>query len=146
MTTTITVELPVEALEAFLRVAPTDEKRQQLTDFNPMVLGRIQMREALAEAGVEPETVRPGHPRWEEFAGRLTGPEGCDFKRDPEPTWKCGGGIDLSMSEAILRDMYEDALDAEQVVQRSLAYFSANGGHCDCEVLFNVDEEPPKER
>jgi hypothetical protein len=80
----------------------------------------------------------PDHWRWDEFYGRLEGAEGCDFKDEPpgsgNVTWRCKGGTDQSLSEEVLRAM--GATDEE--VEASLAYFSAHGGHCDCEVLFNV--------
>ena len=72
----------------------------------------------------------PADPRWREFANRLAGPEGCDFK---EPgTWQCQPGF--AFARAILTDMgYE--------VAASLEYFAARGGGCDCEILFNLDAE-----
>lgn len=83
----------------------------------------------------------PDNPRWEEFVRRLEGPEGCDFQCDTGPDgkpdldtvrWSCGGGYDKSKAEAILRDM--GGID----VEGSLAYFEERGGHCDCEILFNI--------
>jgi hypothetical protein len=76
------------------------------------------------------------HPRWEEFQERLQGPEGCDFKADQngETTWRCGGRRDQTLATAILRDMRL----TPQAIVATLAYFDANGGQCDCEVLFNV--------
>lgn len=71
----------------------------------------------------------PEHPRWREFADRLGGPEGCDFKNN---TWKCNNLEDRPFATAILESMGAD-------VEASLDYFYENGGHCDCEILFNVD-------
>lgn len=70
------------------------------------------------------------HDRWEEFTERLGGSEACDFTEDG--TWKCDGET-LTMSRAILESM--GGIDIEE----TLDYFQEHGGHCDCEVLFNVD-------
>lgn len=78
--------------------------------------------------------VIPGHPRWEEFCDRLNGPEGCDFKKDPDVTWRCGGGNDKSYATTILTSM---GLSLAEIAG-SLAYYHDRGGHCDCEILFNV--------
>jgi hypothetical protein len=76
----------------------------------------------------------PEHPRWAEFTNRLGGPEGCDFREDN--TWRCHGGHDKRFATAILEDM---AKTEDINVAGSLAYYDQNGGHCDCEILFNVD-------
>jgi len=80
----------------------------------------------------------PQHPRWEEFIGRLKGPEGCGFREDKkgEWHWKCDSN-DTSKPGAtkILRRM---GLTIREVAE-SLAYFEEHGGYCDCEILFNVD-------
>jgi len=77
----------------------------------------------------KPFVMTPDHERWEEFCERLEGPEGCDFR--PDHTWKCNNKGDRPFATKILEDMGAD-------VVKSLAYFSAHGGHCDCEILFNV--------
>ena len=77
----------------------------------------------------------PEHPRWEEFCERLSGPEGCDFQGEGATArWRCWGTYHAS---AILILM---GLSTDDVAW-SLEYFSAHGGHCDCEILFNVDRE-----
>lgn len=77
------------------------------------------------------EIVKPDSPRWEEFIDRLAGPEACDFKEDD--TWKCKGGHNRDMAKRILEDMGDvDLIE-------TMSYFSANGGHCDCEIVFNVE-------
>ena len=82
----------------------------------------------------------PEHPRWEEFCDRLIGPEGCNFQQtDPQDpktiTWKCKGNDKgknyKSFARRILEDMNVD-------VERSLEFFQEHGGHCDCEIVFNV--------
>ena len=79
------------------------------------------------------EVMTPKHPRWEEFCNRLAGPEGCDFKKKPDgdATWTCAGGNDKTFATKILKAMNMD-------VAASLAHFDEHGGHCDCEILFNV--------
>ena len=79
------------------------------------------------------EVMTPEHPRWEEFCNRLAGPEGCDFQKKPDgnTTWKCAGGTDKTFATKILKAMHVD-------MAASLAYFDEHGGHCDCEILFNV--------
>jgi len=79
------------------------------------------------------EVMTPEHPRWEEFCNRLAGPEGCDFQKKPDgnATWKCAGGSDKTFAAKILKSMGMD-------VAASLAHFDEHGGHCDCEILFNV--------
>jgi len=80
------------------------------------------------------EVMTPEHPRWEEFCERLAGPEGCNFKKGSTPettTWNCAGGTAKPCATKILKAMNMD-------VAASLTYFDENGGHCDCEILFNV--------
>ena len=80
------------------------------------------------------EVMTPQHPRWEEFCERLSGPEGCNFKEGATPektTWTCAGGNARPCAVKILKAMGMDA-------EKSLAFFSEHGGHCDCEILFNV--------
>lgn len=86
------------------------------------------------------EVMTPEHPRWKEFAERLEGPEGCNFKDDGKGkedsiTWECKGGRDQSKCRAILGAMPE--ID----IGKSLVYFDEHGGYCDCEVLFNVNPD-----
>ena len=78
------------------------------------------------------KTMTPKHPRWNEFCVRLAGPEGCDFKDNH--TWKCDNTSNRPFATAILKTMTEIDIAA------SMEYFDDNGGHCDCEILFNVDE------
>jgi len=79
----------------------------------------------------------PEHARWREFKNRLEGPEGCNFHENDDGTtvWDCGGGHDQSRSRATLEAMGFD----EEFVAGSLQFFTDRGGHCDCEVLFNVE-------
>lgn len=81
----------------------------------------------------------PHHPRWQEFVERLEGPEGCNFREDDEgkTIWNCSSETDKPLATAILRKMPDVDLEA------SLMYFHQHGGHCDCEILFNVDQGEP---
>ena len=85
--------------------------------------------------------MNPSHPRWDEFCNLLEGPEACDFKErvpgDPNTvTWTCKGGMDKTFARAILTKMGFSELATEA----SLVYFDDHGGHCDCEILFNVEK------
>jgi hypothetical protein len=80
------------------------------------------------------EIMTPEHPRWSEFAERLGGPEGCNWTDD---SWRCGG--DHRWSREILGSMTGIDLEA------SVGYFLEHDGHCDCEVLLNIDVEAPAE-
>ena len=77
------------------------------------------------------------HERWGEFAARLAGPEGCDFRFDADGRlkWKCAGGIDKSRAVRILEQMGGD-ID----IPGSVADFEEHGGFCDCEIILNVVE------
>jgi hypothetical protein len=76
----------------------------------------------------------PAHPKWAEFTTRLEGAEGCNFQDDGKTTWQCKGGMNKDFATAILASMGFD----EQSITSSLKFFEANGGHCDCEILFNI--------
>lgn len=77
------------------------------------------------------------HPKWSEFIERLEGPEGCDFQEGVNPpetvSWKC----DLKNERPLARKLLAD-YDVD--IEASLAYFDKNGGHCDCEICFNVED------
>ena len=81
------------------------------------------------------------HPQWKEFLERLEGPEGCHFRPKSPPAlqggddpsnfvWRCKH--DHTSATKIMQDM--DEID----IEASLSHFRANGGYCDCEILFNV--------
>ena len=79
----------------------------------------------------------PDNERWEEFAEKLEGEEGCDFKEkvkgDPKSiTWKCSSKPERPLATAILEKM------GNVNIAKTLKYFDEHGGHCDCEILFNV--------
>lgn len=75
------------------------------------------------------------HPRYNEFMDRLAAE--CDARETVSPqgavmgyNWDCDG--DLSRTEAVAFVMGLD-------ITKTLEFCKANGGHCDCEVLINVD-------
>ena len=86
----------------------------------------------------------PYHPRWAEFAEKLSGPEGCNFREKPLEqrkdaldtlTWDCDSkDVEKPLSRKILLSM--GATDRE--VEQSIGFFTGSGGHCDCEVVFNI--------
>lgn len=86
----------------------------------------------------------PEHARWDEFCERLGGPDGCDFKSlGPGPdqfTFKCKN--DHTNAINILLEMGFGEPD----IHASLDYFVERGGHCDCEILFNVDPAAREEQ
>ena len=95
---------------------------------------------AIASAEVQARIMNPEHPRWREFLKRLEGPEGCNFRLEGEDFhWNCNGQDDRPYSRAILADM--GGLD----VGDTLSYFDQHGGHCDCEVVFNVEPDDTEE-
>lgn len=68
---------------------------------------------------------------WEEFIERLIGEEGCNFREENgKYVWDCKGNLDYA--RAILESMYEYNIEA------TLSYFESCGGHCDCEIVFNL--------
>ena len=84
-----------------------------------------------------------GHPRWEEFIGRLE--QRLEFReRGDQPgnyEWRCGkGGDQFAYSREVLTEMglQPQASLANIRVQRHVC--------CDCEIVFNLgapDDEPP---
>ena len=74
---------------------------------------------------------------FERFAELLEGSEGCDFKEkiegNPESiTWKCNS--DYKYCNLIL-DKYFPNEDKDKFLEMC----RSKGGHCDCEILFNVE-------
>ena len=87
----------------------------------------------------------PEHPRWQEFVDKLEGSEGCNFRKDETEkiVWNCSDEDNHAKSRRILASMGVE-------VDKSIEFFQTHGGHCDCEVLFNVknrhDWEKSKEK
>ena len=90
------------------------------------------------------ELMTPDHPRWNEFVEALEGPGYCNFHEEElgNPNsikWHCEGGMNKPYAKAILEKM--SGFD----VEASLRFFEENGGHCDCEILFNVERSTEEE-
>ena len=81
------------------------------------------------------QVMTPAHFRWGEVVEALSGPGGCDFRRaeDGEWVWTCDGDKARPKARAVLEGM--GGID----VEASLVYFGEHGGHCDCEIVFNVE-------
>jgi hypothetical protein len=75
-------------------------------------------------------TMTPHHPRWDEFCERLAGPENGANAIDA-----CAHDHTAAIATLFAMGFSEDDVTA------SLDYFTAHGGHCDCEILFNLDGE-----
>lgn len=81
----------------------------------------------------------PQHPRWEEFLGRLQGPEGCNFRivqgaNKQRLTWDCSHFTDYPLCARILANM---GLSASEVLE-SFVFFHSWGAYCDCKVPWRV--------
>ena len=77
----------------------------------------------------------PSHERWREFADRLGGPEGCDFReQEGRDVWDCDQ--DHRRTRAILTDMGFDA----EGIEAGVTGLIGRAGYCDCMVLLNVDD------
>jgi hypothetical protein len=83
------------------------------------------------------EVMTPQSPRWDEFADALF--EALEWTSGGAPgksSWKCDGRAaepSHRHARAVMQRM--GGVD----VRKSLAFFRANGGWCDCEIIFNVD-------
>jgi hypothetical protein len=85
------------------------------------------------EKELKKSIMSPEHPKWEDFCEELEGPEGCNFREENGiTTWDCKAGHDRTKARSILVKYDVD-------IEKSLEYFTKNGGHCDCEILFNVN-------
>lgn len=93
-----------------------------------------QDRKRMASVEDSAETlVTPGHPRWDEFLDRLTGPDGLDVRRS---RWTCTGDEDKPLCRRILLAMGRSPV----AVAANLRFFEHHGGYCDCEVWMNVEQ------
>jgi hypothetical protein len=82
----------------------------------------------------------PDHPRWNEFAEALA--QKMEWFHDGR-TWLCDGdGSGASDPAKVHRHAKHVMAQMGGVdIPASLAYFGEHGGHCDCEILWNVDPE-----
>jgi hypothetical protein len=68
------------------------------------------------------EVLTPDSPRWQTFVDELD-----------QWLWDgCRGGTNKDHAIAIMRKM--GGID----IEASVAFFEANGGYCDCEIILNV--------
>jgi len=72
--------------------------------------------------------------QFESLCEYLEGPEGCDFRQevpgdDDSTAWECDGTLRKTVQWMEEHDI-EPAVDLARIVLL--------GGHCDCEVIFNV--------
>ena len=79
------------------------------------------------------EIMTTAHPEWEKFIELLSGPEGLNGRKgkNGEHIDDCKGGLPIATK--ILKSHFPNC-----GVEESLAFFRANGGYCDCEVMWNV--------
>jgi len=77
------------------------------------------------------------HPSWKHFVKLLEGKEGCNFRKDTkgEVKWKCKGMHNKDLAKNTLKKHFP-GID----IKKSMEYFEKHGGHCDCEILFNVED------
>lgn len=89
------------------------------------------------------DTMRPEHPRWGEFMGKLTGPGALNLIAPigKKTTWTCDGECPPTQAKRILKEMGGIS------VTDSIEYFMGRGGNCDCEIVWNVDatRQDPRE-
>jgi len=80
----------------------------------------------------------PKHPEWKDFIDVISGPEGMNFREIPGSlnfNWDCTSKIDKPICRKWLAFS-----DPPVDIEKSLRLFEAFGGHCDCEVVFNVTD------
>lgn len=74
---------------------------------------------------------------WDAFCSLLEGEEGCNFRTEKGvDCWTCKGGTNKDFAKKILKEYFP-----KYDLKGTLEYFEANGGYCDCEILFNVNGE-----
>jgi hypothetical protein len=90
-------------------------------------------------------SMTPEHPHWAEFIAHLSGPEGCDFRKndDGSTVWTCDP---RDHTRPFCRSIMQHMGLSRKAIAASLAYFEEHGSFCDCEVLFNVNPLDPNER
>ena len=84
------------------------------------------------------EILTPKSPRWNEFCNALDLMMTAGL---PEGQWRCTGDRGERVhhqAKQVMQKMRNVDIDG------SLAFFKRNGGHCDCEILFNVDVRAAK--
>lgn len=89
---------------------------------------------------IKTSVMTPEHPSWSKFTKQLGGPQGCHFREQRgEFLFNCDGSHERPKATAILKGF------AGINVEASLQYFEEHGGYCDCEILFNVENDMDRE-
>ena len=82
------------------------------------------------------EILTPASPRWPLFVRLLSD---TLTEEMPEGTWRCGNtdgsGSKHRYAEAVMAELGGIDIDG------TLEFFEEHGGHCDCEIMLNVDPD-----
>jgi hypothetical protein len=81
------------------------------------------------------EVLTPQSPRWTQFTDRLN-----EVLYVSDTQWRCDGDQGHGPNPNHYR--YAEAVMSQMGgvdIPNSIAFFQDHGGHCDCEILFNVD-------
>lgn len=82
----------------------------------------------------------PEHPSWGRFTRQLRRTLGCNLReQDDDVLFACDGSHERPKAMAILKGF------AGVDVEASLRFFEEHGGHCDCEILWNVEANVARE-
>jgi len=79
----------------------------------------------------------PGKIGWQEFRKALTGLTGLNLHPDGHGgiLWYCPHDIELPIARRVLEPMEGENVEA------SILFFHCRGAFCDCEILWNIDED-----
>jgi hypothetical protein len=80
------------------------------------------------------EVMDKSNHKWNEFLDMLHKEVNFRETSKGRHTWDCDGT--LTKTENILREHFP-----EVDIERSLDFMMQHGGYCDCEVIFNVEDE-----
>jgi hypothetical protein len=81
------------------------------------------------------ELMTPENPRWPEFADRL-----IDALYIDDEHWRCDGDHTMAKPGFVHRHARLVMCEMGNIdIESSLAFFREHGGHCDCEIMFNID-------
>jgi hypothetical protein len=89
---------------------------------------------------IEKKLLIPGHPQWEEFVIRLSGPEGINTRISGDKlNWDCDHTRRMAFTRYILAEFGAD-------VEASITCFLEQGWACDCAVVLLSDATEPERR
>lgn len=117
---------------------PTSEKPRNPYEFGGSEYERTLWCAAAWQAIDPHSTLHSLHFRWAEFVDRLAGKEGCDAQHEPLRMRCAGDANDETRHQYALAILVRLGLTAEEIVL-ARRLFDAYGGHCDCEILLNVE-------